>query len=315
MLFGATTVSEIMSLASDADASDAIDSLWVGDSIFAKPRPDSLTLLGALAGVTDRVTLGVGCMASFTIRDPIIFSHQWASLDLFSGGRMLLAACTGLVAGGASAREGEHWGVTDSQRPARLEENIELCRRLWAEDNVSFSGEFNQCEGVTIEPKPVQDPCPIWIASNPNPSATRQAVVDRALRRVARLADGWMTVRMFPNAFAGNWNKIKGFLVEEGKVADDFPNMAYHNINLNPDRTAALEETQRFLNEYYGPVFSPPMIEAWTASGTPEECIEHLNGLVAEGAKTITLRITSWDQRGQYQQMIEDVIPYVGQDV
>src|SRR5262249_57574614 len=86
------------------------------------------------------VTLGVGCMASFPVRDPVIFAYQWATLDLLSGGRMLLAACTGIVAGGASAREGSLWGVADRERAARLAENIDICRRLWSKDRRHVRG-------------------------------------------------------------------------------------------------------------------------------------------------------------------------------
>ena len=74
------------------------------------------------------------------MRDPILFAYQWASLDQLSSGRMLLAACTGLVAGGASAREGAVWGVKDAERAARLTENIDICRRLWSGDGVTFTG-------------------------------------------------------------------------------------------------------------------------------------------------------------------------------
>ena len=185
-----------------------------------------------------------------------MFAYQWANLNL-SHGRLLLAACTGLVAGGASAHEGEHWGVVDGESPARLEETIEICRRLWSEDNVSFTGRFRSLDDVTVEPKPPQQPCPIWIASNPNPLTTRQGVMDRALGRVARLADGWMTVRMFPNALKANWSRICELLEEEGRDSDGFPNMAYHNINVNKGRQAALEESQRFSDGYYGTVFAP----------------------------------------------------------
>src|ERR1700738_3738505 len=149
ILFGALTPRQMVDLARHADENPTFDSLWVGDSLLAKPRPDSLTLLGGLATATRRVTLGVGCMASFPVRDPVLFAYQWASLDLLSGGRMLLAACTGIVAGGASAREGAHWGVADRERAARLEENIDICRRLWSEDDVSFKGRFRSIEHVT----------------------------------------------------------------------------------------------------------------------------------------------------------------------
>jgi alkanesulfonate monooxygenase SsuD/methylene tetrahydromethanopterin reductase-like flavin-dependent oxidoreductase (luciferase family) len=87
--------------------------------------------------------------------------------------------------------------------------------------------------------------------------------------------------------------------------------MAYHNVNINPDRQAALEESKRFLDEYYGPVFSPPMVESWTAAGTPAQCVEHLRALKRDGARTVTLRITSWQQGEQYQRLVSEVLPRV----
>ena len=307
VFFGVTTVEEMLSLAAEVDGNDLFDSIWVGDSLFAKPRPDSLTLLGALSAVTRRLRLGVGCMASFPLRDPLVFAFQWATLDLLSGGRMLLAACTGIVAGGASAREGAPWGVADRDRADRLAENIEICRRLWSEDHVSFKGRFRSFEDVTLEPRPVQQPCPIWIASNPRQLAP--AALERALRRVARLADGWMTVQMAPGTLKATWASIADYLRDEGRDPAQFPTMAYHNVNINPDRQAALEESKRFLDAYYGPVFSPSMVEAWTAAGPPDECVEHLRALRRDGARTVTLRITGWHQREQYRRLVQEVLP------
>jgi alkanesulfonate monooxygenase SsuD/methylene tetrahydromethanopterin reductase-like flavin-dependent oxidoreductase (luciferase family) len=87
--------------------------------------------------------------------------------------------------------------------------------------------------------------------------------------------------------------------------------MAYHNVNHSPSRQAALEESKRFLDEYYGPVFSPAMVEAWTAAGSPAECVEHLRALARDGAKTITLRITGWQQEEQFARLVNDVLPKV----
>jgi alkanesulfonate monooxygenase SsuD/methylene tetrahydromethanopterin reductase-like flavin-dependent oxidoreductase (luciferase family) len=308
VFFGVTTVAEMLALTARADASPLFDSVWVGDSLGAKARPDSIGLLGALAGVTQRLRLGVGCMASFPVRDPLVFAYQWATLDLLSAGRTLLAACTGLVAGGASAREGAHWGVTDRERADRLVENIEICRRLWSGDHVSYKGRFRSFEDVTLTPRPVQQPCPVWIASNPRPPLAGPAL-ERALRRVARLADGWMTTRLSVGYARNNWTAIARYLEDEARDPDAFPTMAYHNVNLNPDRQAALEESKRFLDAYYGPVFTPAMVEAWTAAGTPEQCLEHLRGVLAEGPKTVTLRITSWQQTQQFDRLIGDVLP------
>src|SRR4029450_8222669 len=143
VFFGVTTVEQLMTMARDVDADPMLDSLWVGDSLRANPRPDSTALRAALAPATRRVTLGVGCMASFPVRDPVIFAYQWATLDLLSAGRMLLAACTGIVAGGARPRRGAAWGGADRGRPPPLTENIDICRRLWSEDDVAFTGRFH----------------------------------------------------------------------------------------------------------------------------------------------------------------------------
>jgi alkanesulfonate monooxygenase SsuD/methylene tetrahydromethanopterin reductase-like flavin-dependent oxidoreductase (luciferase family) len=310
VFFGVTTVAEMMALAVEVDRNELFGSIWVGDSLLAKPRPDSIALLGGLATATVRIRLGVGCMASFPVRDPIIFAYEWATLDLLSAGRMLLAACTGLVAGGASAREGSYWGVADRDRALRLEENIEICRRLWREDGVSFKGKFRSFEDVTVRPHPVQHPCPIWIASNPRPGVT-PAIVDRALERVARLADGWMTVQLFPAMFKTNWSKIAAYLRADGRDPASFPTMVYYNVNVNPDRTAALAESARFLAEYYGPVFTPAMVETWTAAGTAAECAERLTALFRDGVASVTLRITAWNQTEQFKRLVGEVLPRV----
>ncbi|HEY6393880.1 MAG TPA: LLM class flavin-dependent oxidoreductase, partial [Candidatus Binataceae bacterium] len=230
VFFAIATWPEMVARAREADRSPMLDSVWVGDSVMAKPRPESIALLGALSAATERLRLGVGCMASFPIRDPIVFAYQWATLDLISNGRMQLAACTGIVAAGVSAKEGGIWGIKDGQRGNRMAENIAICRRLWSEDHVSFSGKYRSFEDVTIKPRPVQKPCPIWIAANPPPQAA-----EVPMRRVAKIADGWMTVQLFPKMFAGNWAKLCEYLKEEGKDPDAYPNIEYHNININPD--------------------------------------------------------------------------------
>jgi len=306
-LMGLGELPELLELAPLAEATGRFDSVWVGDSLTAKPRPEAVALLGVLAGMTDHVRLGVGCMASFPVRDPAVFAYQWATLDRASGGRMLLAACTGIVsADRASDREGGHWGgVKDLDRPARMVENMAICRALWTGEEVTYDGRFHQYRDLQILPAPQQDPCPIWIAANPVPGR----FWERSLRRVARRADGYMTTSMVPGLLAQSVTDLAPLLAEEGKSADTFPVMAYHNLNIGPDREACLEESQRFLDAYYGPVFTPEMTRTWTAAGTPDECVDQLNALIEAGATTITLRFTSWDQRGQLARAVEEVLP------
>ncbi len=304
ILFGAARWGDLLDLARAADRDPRFDSVWVGDSIMAKARPDAIATLGALAAATSRVRLGVGCMASFPLRDPVVFAAQWASLDSLSGGRMQLAVCTGIGLGGTSAREGAVWGVRDAERGARMAENIEICRRLWSEDDVSFAGRFRAFEHATIRPRPDQQPCPIWIAANPPP-----AMAEKPLRRVAKIADGFMLAQVRPGLFAALWPKLERYLRDEGRDPAAFPNIVYMNVNVAGDRRSALDETARFLNDYYGPVFSPEMTADWTAAGTPRECADHLRRFAEAGAKAIALRVTGWDQRTQFARLAGEVLP------
>ena len=304
---GVGSMGDLLELGPRAEATGLFDSVWVGDSITAKPRPEAIALLGALAGMTERLRLGVGCMASFPIRDPVVFAYQWATLDLVSGGRMQLAACTGIVsADGASRTEGSYFGdVTDVDRPARLEEHIELCRALWSGRPVDFDGRFHRYHGVTIQPTPVQDPCPIWISANPMPGR----YWDRAMRRVARLADGVQTCALAPGYVGMVAGAVGSHLGEFGKSADGFPVSAYHNVNIGAEAEACLDESQRFLDAYYGPIFQPAQVRSWVSAGTPEEVVAHLRDIVEQGATHITLRMTSFDQDTQFRRLTEEVLP------
>lgn len=308
VLFDVTTPAEMLDMAQLADETGLFDSVWVGDSIFAKPRMEAVTLLSGVAARTRRVRLGPGCMASFPLRDPVLFAYQWASLDLLAEGRTILNVCTGLV-GPAGAEEAAVFGASDQQRVRRMIENIEILRRLWSEDDVSFEGQFRAFEHVTVAPKPAQDPCPIWISSNPRPAPEVPGQVDQALKRVARRADGWMTVDFPAGISAGRFAKIREFGEAFGRDMSAFGSYLYHNININPDREAALAESKRFLDLYYGPIFPMEIVRDWTIAGPPERCVEEFQRLAGYGLAGITVRITAWNQREQFNQLIEQVLP------
>src|SRR6266508_3573751 len=183
-----------MDLTVAAEGSGVFDTVWVGDSLLAEPRLESVTLLSTLAGVTARVRLGVGCMATFIHRHPVLLAHQWASLDVLSGGRAWLAVCLGGPDEASAAQALEHnvMSIPSAERVGRLEEGIAVLRTLFGGKNVSHQGRFYAFAGVTLEPRPVQQPCPIWIASNPTGltwkggSSASAAVVERSFRRIAR---------------------------------------------------------------------------------------------------------------------------------
>ena len=119
--------------------------------------------------MTSKLRLGVGCMATFVHRHPVMLAHQWASLDVLSGGRSWLAVCLGGPSEANKAQAAEHdvMSIPSAERVGRLEEGIAVLRTLFGGKNVSHQGRFYTFQDVTLEPRPVQQPCPIWIASNP----------------------------------------------------------------------------------------------------------------------------------------------------
>src|SRR2546426_8413694 len=201
VVLGTIKARDLLDLTVTAEASEAFDAVWAGDSLLAKPRLESVTLLSALAGVTTKLRLGVGCMATFVHRHPVMLAHQWASLDVLSGGRTWLAVCLGGPSEANAAQAAEHdvMSIPSAERVGRLEEGIAVLRNLFGGKNGSHQGRVYAFDGVTLEPRPGQQPCPIWIASNPTGltwkggASASEAGVERSVRRIARHADGWMT--------------------------------------------------------------------------------------------------------------------------
>jgi alkanesulfonate monooxygenase SsuD/methylene tetrahydromethanopterin reductase-like flavin-dependent oxidoreductase (luciferase family) len=317
VVLGAVKVSDLVDLTAQAERSGFFDAVWAGDSLLAKPRLESVTLLSALAGVTTKVRLGVGCMATFVHRHPVMLAHQWASLDVLSSGRTLLAVCLGGPSEANKAQAAEHdvMSVASTERVGRLEEGIDVLRKLFGGKNVSHRGRFYTFEGVTLEPRPVQQPCPIWIASNPTGltwkggASASEAVVERSFRRIARYADGWMTNKLSPDEFRRQWSRIAAMTREEGRDPAKLGSALYHNINITEDRQKGLEETKAFLDTYYTAKFSREFVEQWTIAGDPKHCVEELRAYFDAGVGHMALRFGSWDQVGQFKRFLGEVAP------
>jgi alkanesulfonate monooxygenase SsuD/methylene tetrahydromethanopterin reductase-like flavin-dependent oxidoreductase (luciferase family) len=311
LLFGATSVDELLELSGLAEGSGAFESIWVGDSLFIKPRLESLVLLSAIAARTRTVRLGTCCLSTFPLRDPIFLAAQWAALDQISHGRAILGACIG----GALPREKAEaefaaFKVKLSERGPRLEEGLTILRRLWTEDHVSHRGRFWDFDDLTLEPKPVQRPCPpIWIATNPKPGLAPPHVADRAIRRVGLMGDGWMTDNTPVTAFEQRWALIRRVARDAGRPTDRMESALHLMVNINDDRSAALEESVKFLQTYYSPAMTREYIADWLACGPPAAVVDKIRAYVEVGCTTPILRFASWNQKAQLTRALADVMP------
>ena len=274
------------------------------------PMLEAWSTLSALAALVPRIRVGTIVLGN-TYRHPAVVAKMAAQVDIVSGGRLLLGL-------GAGWQENEHeaYGIpfhTMRERLERLDEACQVMRALWTQRRSDFTGRYYRLSDAPLDPKPVQQPCPIWIASNPTERAIGAAGVERALRRVARHGDGWMTGTTRPAEFGATWDRIREYAVEAGRDAHALRSCMYYGFNVRSDPRAAVAETKEFLEAYYAPLqFPEPWLPSWAASGTREQVIEMLREYVDAGADLITLRPTSWDQEGQVRILLDEVLPALG---
>jgi probable F420-dependent oxidoreductase len=289
----------ILELAERAEAL-GFDSVWVGDSVLARPRFEALTTLAAIAGRTQRVQLGTAVLLPM-LRHPVVLANEVASLDHVANGRLIL----GLGIGGNSpaiAREFAACGIAIGRRVGLFEESVTLMRRLWAEPEVSFQGRYFQLQAVRLGLRPLQKPgVPLWLAGS----------ADNALRRVLRLADGWLPISSSPQAFSADWQRLQVLGQEAGRNAGDLHRCLYTTLNVNSDGAQAERELRAFIENYYGIPYEVQATRNGLCAGSAEHCIAWLKAFIAAGVQTIVVRFGSPDQAGQLARFAGEVLPHV----
>jgi alkanesulfonate monooxygenase SsuD/methylene tetrahydromethanopterin reductase-like flavin-dependent oxidoreductase (luciferase family) len=306
-----TTARDLIDMAVKAENTGAIDAVWVGDSILSKPRLECIPLLGAIASHTSRVKLGVACMATIAQRNPVLLALQWASLDVLSGGRSWLAACMGYPASQhpMAAKELEVMGIKSNERPGRLEEMLRALRLLWAEEHASFHGKYYSFDDVNLLPKPVQRPCPIYIAGTPRAAQIGDTGLERSLRRIARYADGWMTNQIELGMFQEYSARLREMVLQEGRDPSSFKTVLYYGVSVHDDHEQAFRQAKKFLDAYYQKDFTRTGVEIWTACGPVRHCSEKIRGFVAAGVDHVTIRPIGDDLDEQFTIFLHELLP------
>jgi probable F420-dependent oxidoreductase len=250
---------------------------------------EPLSVLAFAAGHTTSIHLGLA-VAVLAVHQAVRLAREAATIDNLSDGRLTLG-----VGIGAAGLPFQAFGVTASERAARFEENLAVMRRLWEEPQVDLDGRFIHLKQARMEPKPVQRPLPVWFgASSP-----------RALRRAARLADGWMGAGSSPSsAFPRLVAQLRDYLEAEDRDPSAFPigKRAYVAI----DRPA--EEVAEWFRAVYGPVVPPEVAIA----GSAEQVVEELTHLRDAGAELLLVSPVG-DDRPQLELVIEHVLPLLAE--
>jgi probable F420-dependent oxidoreductase len=196
------------------------------------PFHETFVMLGYLAAVTKRIRLSSGVLIA-PQRQTGVIAKQAAEADLLSGGRLRLG-----IGVGWNHVEYEALGEDWKTRGARQAEQVEVLRRLWSEDLVTFNGRFHTLKEVNILPLPVQRPIPIWFGG----------VSDAVVMRAARLGDGWMPIAAPDENAEQKLAQLRGEMKKHGRDRAGFGIEGWLRMHeADPQRWAAAADGWRKL--------------------------------------------------------------------
>jgi alkanesulfonate monooxygenase SsuD/methylene tetrahydromethanopterin reductase-like flavin-dependent oxidoreductase (luciferase family) len=265
--------------------------------VFSVPWLDGPTALAAVMEHTAEMELAT-TVALAVVRGPVPLAKTLGAIDRLSGGRLVVA-----VGPGSSADDYAAVGVDFSERWPRFDEAIAALRALWRPDDAPFVGRFYSTDGLTLDPPPAQPGGPpIWVGSWGS---------DAGMRRVARLADGWLAsaYNTTPELFRDAWRGLRSTLPDHSKDPATFPNaLATMWCYITDDRA----EAERVLRERVVPTVHRPedVLRERLPIGPPDVFAQKLTEFAQAGVR----RVYIWpvaDEVHQLERFWNEVRPLV----
>lgn len=276
-----------------------IDSIWQSDRVVSRePALEPMTLLSVVAGATQRLKFGTNAVV-LPFRDPITFARQCATLDHLSDGRFLPAVGIGR----GDAAEWEATGRSPKGRGARADEALEVMTRLWSNETADFEGKYYSLKGASINPRPKQQPLPLWLGG-----ASAAAV-----RRTARYGTGWLAPLQSPEEAAVTVAAIRE---ESQRIGRPIPEDHYgatilYRIGGDAEASPA---PSRAGGETDADAAMRSRIEQIRALGDPDTLLERIRAFRAGGVTkfiAIPLARTTDEMMEQSRLLDSEVLPHV----
>ena len=266
-----TTGAMVLDSARRAEAM-GLDGLITGDHVtFYGFGFDGLQTLTAVAAVTDRITLKTGVYL-LPLRHPIPVALQVAALSQLSMGRFIF----GIGVGGEDPHEFTSCGVDPKTRGARCNEALEILRRVWTEDKVTFKGRHFELDEVTLYPKPLGH-VPIHIGGRS----------DAALRRAGRYGDGYTGIWQSLDRFHACRDIIDEASIAAGRQAGDVELGMQFWVAMDRDRVKARAMVSKGMESTYRLPFE--RFERYTPHGSASEIAAFIAPYLEAGARHINL--------------------------
>jgi probable F420-dependent oxidoreductase len=288
------TIAAVADLAEEA----GFDALWLGDHIMFpshssssypvvdkangtdirsdEPVFEPLAVMAWLGARTRRVRIGLSVLV-VPYRNPVVTAKFFASLDVLTEGRLIIGAGVGVM-----EEEFEALAVAYKDRGAVTDDYLRVMRELWTSDDPSFEGEHYRLKpGLRFLPKPVRGTIPIWIGGN----------TKFALRRAARLGDGWLAVYLDHTQIRDGWARLRDLTVAEGR---------------DPDALTLAHQMRFFINDEHYPA-APPGV------GPVAKVVDDIARMAELGVQHLELAMppgpTTADILEQMHRFAEDVRP------
>ena len=290
IMTGIHETGEILDLGNHAEAV-GLDSVWIGDSLLAKPRHEPLALIAAIAGRTRRIGLGTAVLLPM-LRNPVLLAHQLATIDRIAEGRFVLGV--GIARDTPAVRnEFAAAGAPFEKRVGTMLEGMRLCRELWAGGApVDWNGRWT-VRAAELAPEPFTPGGPkIWGGGG----------VSAALRRCGRNFDGW-----FPSGpgdgrtWTEGWKQVLGAAAGAGRDPAEIVGAAYVTVSVDDDRTAAEAEMDAYLSAYYLAPAERIRREQHCFAGSRTAVTAWLGRFVEGGASHLCVRFTGSRDREQME--------------
>jgi probable F420-dependent oxidoreductase len=266
-----------------------LHSMWTIDRI-AYDNLEPLTILAAAAGLTQKIRIGTSVLLP-GLRHPALLAKILASLDFISNGRVTIGV-------GFGSRENDFTAVEVpfEGRGSRAVECIQLMRRLWTEENVTHKGRFFNVRNLTLGPRPIQKPIPIFTGGS----------AEVSLKRAGSWANGFICGSSAIPEFSTTWQKIAQYARAAGRNPNEIEKAGLTFMAINDDNAKAVKTLEAYVMRYYGRLRGD--VASTSLVGSATAVADRIETFLSKGLDTLIIGLADPDPR-QLDLFGEKVVP------
>jgi probable F420-dependent oxidoreductase len=266
-----------------------LHSMWTIDRI-AYDNLEPLTLLAAAAGATQKIRIGTSVLLP-GLRHPALLAKILATLDFTSNGRLTIGVGFGSRENDFTALE-----VPFETRGSRAVECVQLMKRLWTEENVTHKGKFFNVQNLTLGPRPIQKPIPIFTGGS----------AEISLKRAGTWANGFICGSSAIPEFSTTWEKIAQYARAAGRNPNEIEKAGLTFMVINDNTAKAVEILNNYVMRYYGRLRGD--VASTSLVGSPAAVADRIEAFLSRGLDTLIIGLADPDPK-QLDLFGEKVLP------